>query len=148
MNEGKVLQLGSPEEIYERPNTRFVANFIGETNFLEGTAEDIIGEDIVVSLKGQATVKVHSNVPVKIGQEVSVVIRPEKICLEEKGLVRGRVEESIYIGTDTRFIIRLNDNTSVTVREQNLVRDQADVYQKGDEVGLNWDPTHALVLTE
>jgi spermidine/putrescine transport system ATP-binding protein len=148
MNEGKVLQVDSPEEIYERPNTRFVANFIGETNFLEGTAEEIIGENIVVSLEGQAKVKVHSNVPVKIGQAVGVVIRPEKICLGEEGLVRGRVEESIYIGTDTRFIIRLNDNTSVTVREQNLNRNPADVYQRGDEVGLNWDPAHAQVLTE
>ena len=68
--------------------------------------------------------------------------------LSEKGLVRGRVEESIYIGTDTRFIIRLNDNTSVTVREQNLENNQANIYQRGDEVGLDWDISHALVLTE
>jgi spermidine/putrescine transport system ATP-binding protein len=77
-----------------------------------------------------------------------VVIRPEKISLGEKGLVRGRVEETIYIGTDTRFIIRLNDKTSVTVREQNLYGNQIEIYRKGDEVGLVWNPSHALVLTE
>jgi spermidine/putrescine transport system ATP-binding protein len=148
MDEGKVLQVGSPEEIYERPSTRFVADFIGETNILEGTAEEINGESIVVSLEGQAMVKAHCNVPVKVGQAVGVVIRPEQFSLGENSMLKGRVEEMIYIGTDTRYIIRLTDKTSVTVREQNLDRSQARLYQKGDEVGLKWNPAQALVLTE
>ena len=148
MDGGKVLQLGSPEEIYERPNTRFVADFIGETNILEGTAEAINGESIDVSLEGQATVKAHCNVPVKLGQAVGVIIRPEQFSLGENSMLKGRVEEMIYIGTDTRYIIRLTDKTSVTVREQNLDRSRDRMYQKGDEVGLKWDPAQALVLTE
>jgi spermidine/putrescine transport system ATP-binding protein len=148
MDAGKVLQLGSPEEIYERPNTRFVADFIGETNILEGTAEAINGESIDVSLEGQATVKAHCNVPVKLGQAVGVIIRPEQFSLGENSMLKGRVEEMIYIGTDTRYIIRLTDKTSVTVREQNLDRSRARLYQKGDEVGLKWNPAQALVLTE
>lgn len=148
MHKGKVLQIDSPEEIYEHPNSRFVADFIGETNFLDGTAEEVNGESIVVSLYGQTKIKARCKVPVKKGQAVGVVIRPEKISLGKNGLVKGRVEESIYIGTDTRFIIRLADNTSVTVREQNLDLNQANIYQRGDEVGLNWDLDHALVLTE
>jgi spermidine/putrescine transport system ATP-binding protein len=148
MDRGKVLQLGSPEEIYERPSTRFVADFIGETNILEGTAEEINGESIVVSLEGQAMVKAHCNVPVKVGQAVGVVIRPEQFSLGENSMLKGRVEEMIYIGTDTRYIIRLTDKTNVTVREQNLDRSRARIYQKGDEVGLKWDPAQALVLTE
>ncbi len=148
MDNGKVLQVGSPEEIYEQPRTRFVADFIGETNFIEGTAEEIDGQVVTVSLEGQPPIKAHCNVPVQKGQAVSVAIRPEKITLDEKGLVRGEVEESIYIGTDTRFIVRLNELTSVTVREQNLNSKQLSAYQKGDQVGLNWDTAHALVLTE
>jgi spermidine/putrescine transport system ATP-binding protein len=148
MNEGKVLQIGSPEEIYERPSTRFVADFIGETNILEGTAEEINGESIVVSLEGQAMIKAHCNVPIKVGQTVGVVIRPEKISLAATGLVEGRVLETIYIGTDTRYIIRLKDNTSITVREQNLNSNQPNKYKRGDKVGLNWDPAHAQVLRE
>jgi spermidine/putrescine transport system ATP-binding protein len=148
MHEGRVLQIGSPEEIYERPNSRFVANFIGETNFLVGTVAEINGEEIFVSVDGQLKVKAHCYVPVQKGQEVSVVIRPEKFSLEKNGFVKGRVEETIYIGTDTRYIIRLTEKTSVTVREQNLDIEQARMYQKGDEVGLKWDPSHALVLTE
>jgi spermidine/putrescine transport system ATP-binding protein len=148
MDGGKVLQLGSPEEIYERPNTRFVADFIGETNILEGTAGAINGESIDVSLEGLAMVKAHCNVPVKMGQAVGVIIRPEQFSLGEDSMLKGRVEEMIYIGTDTRYIIRLTDKTSVTVREQNLDRSRARLYQKGDEVGLKWDPAQALVLTE
>ncbi len=148
MNEGKVLQIGSPEEIYEHPSTRFVADFIGETNILEGTAEEINGESIVVSLEGQAMIKAHCNVPIKVGQTVGVVIRPEKISLAATGLVEGRVLETIYIGTDTRYIIRLKDNTSITVREQNLNSNQPNKYKRGDKVGLNWDPAHAQVLRE
>jgi spermidine/putrescine transport system ATP-binding protein len=148
MDAGKVLQLGSPEEIYERPNTRFVADFIGETNILEGTAEAINGESIDVSLEGQTMVKAHCNVPVKIGQAVGVIIRPEQFSIGDDSMLKGRVEEMIYIGTDTRYIIRLTDQTSVTVREQNLDRSRDRLYQKGDEVGLKWNPDQALVLTE
>jgi spermidine/putrescine transport system ATP-binding protein len=148
MNLGKVLQIGSPEEIYERPTTRFVADFIGETNFLDGIVEEINGQEIVVSLEKQAAIRGHCAVPVRKGQEVSVVIRPEKFSLGQNGMVKGRVEESIYIGTDTRYIIRLTDTLSVTVREQNLAPGRGHQYQVGDDVGLNWNPENAMVLTE
>jgi spermidine/putrescine transport system ATP-binding protein len=148
MNMGKVLQVGSPEEIYERPGTRFVADFIGETNFLEGIIEEINGQEISVSLERQATIRAHCNVPVQKGQAVSVVIRPEKFSLGQNGMVKGCVEETIYIGTDMRYIIRLNDKMSVTVREQNFDPGRLNAYQVGDEVGLEWNPAHALVLTE
>jgi spermidine/putrescine transport system ATP-binding protein len=148
MNAGKVLQIGSPEEIYERPETRFVADFIGETNFLEGTVAEIDGDDIVVSLEGQAAVKARCNTPVEKGQAVNVVIRPEKFSLSDNGMMTGRVEETIYIGTDTRYIIHLTDKMSVTVREQNLDPRQTRRYHVGDEVGLNWDPANAQILRE
>ena len=148
MHDGKVLQIGSPEEIYERPRNRFVADFIGEINFLEGTVTDINGEEIDVSLDESTTIKTHSNFSVHKGQRVGVVIRPEKISLASTGMVEGQILEIIYIGTDTRYIIRLKNDASVTVREQNLNSKQANKYQKGDGVSLTWDPAHALVLTE
>jgi spermidine/putrescine transport system ATP-binding protein len=148
MNLGKVLQVGSPEDIYERPTTRFVADFIGETNFLDGIVEEIDGREVVVALEKQPSVRGLCAVPVQKGQEVSMVIRPEKFGLGENGMVKGRVEESIYIGTDTRYIIRVTDELSVTVREQNLAPGQGRGYQVGDEVGLNWNPENAMVLTE
>jgi spermidine/putrescine transport system ATP-binding protein len=148
MHAGDILQIGSPEEIYEKPSNRFVANFIGETNFLEGTVAEINGKEIDVLLEDRTKIKAHSNTSVQREQKVGVVIRPEKITLASTGIVQGQVLEVIYIGTDTRYIIRLKDDTSVTVREQNLNSNQASKFQKGAEVGLNWDPSHALVLTE
>lgn len=148
MNEGKVLQVDAPEKIYEHPKTRFVADFIGESNFLDGTVEEVNGEMIMISLDGQATIKAICKESVVKGQKVGVVVRPEKITLKKEGLIKGRVEESIYIGTDTRFIIRLTDKTQITVRTQNLSSSTENTYQKGDEVSLDWDLAHALVLME
>jgi spermidine/putrescine transport system ATP-binding protein len=148
MDAGDVLQVGSPNEIYEHPKTRFVADFIGETNFLNGAVTEINGHEIFVNVDDQVVVVARCETPVTTGQSVSVVIRPEKFRLQEDGMVTGIVEESIYIGTDTRYIMRLTDNTQVTVREQNLNPDSVQIYNVGDQVGLNWNPAHALVLTE
>jgi spermidine/putrescine transport system ATP-binding protein len=63
-------------------------------------------------------------------------------------MIKGRVEESIYIGTDTRYIIRLTDKTSVIVREQNLEPGRMHKYHHGEEVGLDWNPANAMVLAE
>jgi spermidine/putrescine transport system ATP-binding protein len=148
MDKGVALQVGPPEEIYERPKTRFVADFIGETNFLDGTVEEISDQSITVSIDGQIPVQAYSETPLAKGQSVSVAIRPEKLQLDDNGTVKATVEETIYIGTDTRYIVRLTDNTSVTVREQNIHPEHRRIYRAGDAVGLNWNPEHALVLTE
>jgi spermidine/putrescine transport system ATP-binding protein len=150
MNHGVVLQVGPPEEIYEHPKTRFVADFIGETNFLEGTVAEISGNEIVVSLDAKVAVQATSDFPVENGQAVSVAIRPEKLRLNagNNGMVQGIVEETIYIGTDLRYIVSLTDQSNVTIREQNFDPENRRTYQAGDEVGLTWNPAHALVLTE
>jgi spermidine/putrescine transport system ATP-binding protein len=148
MDAGVVLQVAPPEEIYEHPKTRFVADFIGETNFLEGTVAEISNKEVVVLIDAQLSVQASSDSPVEKGQAVSVAIRPEKLHLADNGMVKGSVEETIYIGTDTRYIVRLTDRTNVTIREQNIDPEHRRTYHAGDEVGLNWNPAHALVLTE
>jgi spermidine/putrescine transport system ATP-binding protein len=150
MNKGVLLQIGSPEEIYEHPRTRFVADFIGETNFLEGTIAEVSGKEIVVSLNDQVSIQATSDTTVKRGQAVSVAIRPEKMRLNggDIGMVKGLVEETVYLGTEMRYIVLLTDQTSVMVREQLVAPERRRSYQAGDEVGLNWNPEHALILTE
>jgi spermidine/putrescine transport system ATP-binding protein len=148
MNDGKVLQVGTPEEIYSHPKTKFVADFIGETNFLEGTVDKVNGNKVTVKLLGQEIVKAISDIDVEKGDAVSVVVRPEKISLDDTGYVKGKVEERIYIGTDTRFIISLPNQENITVREQNLESKANSRYKRGDEVSLKWDPSQALVLKE
>jgi spermidine/putrescine transport system ATP-binding protein len=150
MNKGVLLQVGPPEEIYEHPRTRFVADFIGETNFLEGTIAEVSGKEIVVSLNDQVSIQATSDTSVKRGQAVSVAIRPEKMRLNggDNGMVKGLVEETVYLGTEMRYIVLLTDQTSVMVREQLIAPEGRRSYQAGDEVGLNWNPEHALILTE
>lgn len=150
MNKGVLLQVGSPEEIYEHPKTRFVADFIGETNFLEGTIAEVSGKEIVVLLNDQVSIRATSDTSVKKGQAVSVAIRPEKMRLDKgvNGTVNGLVEETVYLGTEMRYIVLLPDQTSIMVREQSIATERGRSYQPGDEVGLNWNPEHALCLTE
>ncbi len=150
MNQGVLLQVGSPEEIYEHPKTRFVADFIGETNFLEGTIAEVSGKEVVVTLSDQVSIRATSDTSVKKGQAVSVAIRPEKMRLDKdvNGTVNGLVEETVYLGTEMRYIVLLPDQTSVMVREQSIATERRHAYQTGDEVGLNWNPEHALCLTD
>ncbi|WP_448590386.1 ABC transporter ATP-binding protein [Thermoflexus hugenholtzii] len=154
MNQGRVLQVGTPVEIYERPATRFVADFIGETNFLEGR--------LVAFEEGYARVEVEGfpllaarPEGISPGQSVTVAIRPERIhvSLEEPlafpNRYPGRIEEVIYIGTDTLFQIRLNERLVLRARMQNregstpLVR-----YAPGSAIWVAWIPESARVLRE
>jgi spermidine/putrescine transport system ATP-binding protein len=148
MDAGHVLQVGTPYEIYEHPTTRFVADFIGETNFLEGEVIDVLGALITVLVDGEAQIQATSDGHVQTGQAVTVVIRPEKFNLEEEGMVKGKVKEVIYIGTDTRYIIQLTGRTEVVIREQNTDPSRMSQVREGDEIGVAWNPAHALVLTE
>jgi spermidine/putrescine transport system ATP-binding protein len=90
------------------------------------------------------------------GQAVSVAVRPEKISLQRtgdalslsKGGIRGRIEELIYIGTDTRYVVRLTDRARLTVRTQNVSARDVQQFHQGEEVGLSWDADGALVLVD
>jgi spermidine/putrescine transport system ATP-binding protein len=148
MDAGRVLQVGTPYEIYEHPTTRFVADFIGETNFLEGEVSEVTGALITVLVDGAVPVQATGDGHVRNGQAVTVVIRPEKFNLEADGMVKGKIKEVIYIGTDTRYIVQLTERTEVVIREQNIDPSRMSQVREGDEIGVAWNPAHALVLTE
>jgi spermidine/putrescine transport system ATP-binding protein len=127
MHAGKVLQVGSPTEIYERPNCRFVADFIGETNFLDGIVQEQRGDMVTVLVDGSLPIAVQSGEDLRPGSQVTVAVRPEKIRLQPH-LPRGevnafpcQVEQVVYVGTDTRFRVRLGEHVTLSVREQNII---------------------------
>lgn len=156
MNAGRVLQVGTPVEIYERPSSRFVADFIGESNFLRGRVTEVGSGEVTVVLDGGFPLSVRCDQPPACGTEVTVAVRPEKIRIapaeapEANGLVRGRVEEVIYIGTDTFYVVRITDETVVRVRSQNDRNrlDGGQLLPVGTPVSLDWAPDAARVLTE
>jgi len=154
MNRGRVLQTGTPEEIYEQPADRFVADFIGETNFLEGQVEEMRAGEVEVVVDGVLTLYVPTP-PQSLpsGGErggVTVAILPEKISLHaappDQRAVPGLVQEVVYTGTDTRYLVQLTEKTMVTVRQQNIGIGATMVFAVGAKVYLHWQPGYARLL--
>jgi len=153
MSGGAVLQIGVAGDIYERPNCRFVADFIGETNFLNGTVKEQHGRSVTVELAGGLTVQAESDSDGGLtrGQKVSVAVRPEKVLLRSENganAFRGRVDEVVYIGTDTHYGVRLTGDHKVRVREQNTDPASRPLAQTGDDVALSFPSAAARVLLD
>lgn len=152
MNKGLALQIGVPEEIYERPANKFVADFIGETNFLDGVVKGQNGTTVEVDLPGTGVVHVESSRTFTNGQQVTVAVRPEKLTLnsDAKGgnTLKGRVEEVIYIGTDTHYGVRFPGGHKARVREQNVTLAHKSIAKTGDEVTMSFTTTSPRLLTE
>jgi spermidine/putrescine transport system ATP-binding protein len=154
MNDGVVQQVGAPIEIYERPRNRFVADFIGETNFMEGEVLEVDAAKTTVGLGAGAQVLARATEGLSSGQKVTVAVRPEKISLHSSQSsghinVPAVVEEAIYIGTDTRYKARVGERHHVVARVQNTgnALEQARPFQPGDQVYLSWPIDSAMVLT-
>ncbi len=152
MHAGKILQLGAPEDIYEQPANRFVADFIGETNFMEGKVSEIHDKRVIVNIDDRVPVRLLRTREVRVGQVVTVAVRPEKlsVSMEKKREVDipGSVEEVIYIGTDIRYIVRITEKTQLAVREQNSGGLAAQRFRAGDSIHIGWYARNASLLTE
>jgi spermidine/putrescine transport system ATP-binding protein len=152
MNKGVVLQIGKPQEIYERPASKYVADFIGETNFIDGVVKGQDGPTVEVELPGTGIVCVESSRMFANGQQVSVAVRPEKLRLntqmEAGNNLRGRVEDVIYIGTDTHYGVRFAGGQKVRVREQNILQGHHEIVQIGDEASVSFTRVSPRILTE
>lgn len=153
MNQGQVLQVGTPMEIYEDPTSRFVADFIGETNFLTGRVIQQLASTVVVLLDEQLPVSVACTDELPVGKVVTLVIRPEKAEIQPSGYTDepcflGRLEEAVYIGTDTRYVIRLTEQSSIVVRTQNLHRRNLHRYASGETVQVLVSPDSIRILEE
>jgi spermidine/putrescine transport system ATP-binding protein len=145
MGKGKILQIGSPHEIYDQPATRFVANFIGETNFLNGVA---LSKGRVKLAAGPEIVAAAPLGLTPTGN-VTVVIRPEHAVLTTpaKGQFKGVIHNIVYFGTDTHFHVQLSDGESFMVRQQNSAGGGA-AYAVGAKVGVNIAAGTARILRD
>jgi len=151
-SKGKVLQVGTPLEIYERPNCRFVADFIGETNFLDGKVSAINGEFATVVVAGDKPFVGRVNGDVRVGADATISVRPEKMQLLEKqpaapNAYEVRVHSIGYVGSDTRVIVELG-TARLDVWEQNSVStlDPNYFFRAGEPAWMTFKPENALVL--
>jgi spermidine/putrescine transport system ATP-binding protein len=138
MNSGQVLQIGSPTDIYEHPTSHFVADFIGETNFLEGEVMARNAQSARVRLSSGAECQASAPKDAPASGTVSLAVRPERVALSSDSAaaaLRGRVANVVYVGTDTNYHLLLGDGRPFTVRLQN--RDGAQTpFAAGDEVAV------------
>jgi spermidine/putrescine transport system ATP-binding protein len=152
MNQGKVLQIGSPMEIYERPNNRFVADFIGETNFVEGEVRSMEGEwaQIYIPAWGRE-LSGRAGPGLQVGQKAWLSIRPEKIRLLDEPRVnesiQGRILDVSYVGADTRLFLEVS-GVRLKVWEQNRLSslEAKHFYRAGDAVYLALFRENVLIL--
>jgi putative spermidine/putrescine transport system ATP-binding protein len=137
MNRGRIEQLGTPLELYDSPRTRFVAEFLGESNVLEGTVTAVAGGPPVLVTRRGLRLPMRTG-GVAIGETLTLLVRPEKIALTLEGnaLVEGEVAEAIYLGEATRYVVRAGDETLV-VKQQNATGGAT--LKVGARVGLRWE---------
>jgi iron(III) transport system ATP-binding protein len=143
MNAGRIEQAGPPDEVYRRPATRFVADFIGRANFLEGTVQAVAGESIDVSLMG-VTMSIAAGGGHTPGGAAVVVVRPESVRVGG-GTLRARVKGSTFLGSYVEYELELGEG------QANMLAVDGDwmshgIHQPGEEIAWELAPDRAYAL--
>jgi putative spermidine/putrescine transport system ATP-binding protein len=147
-NKGRVEQIGTPEELYERPATRFVADFLGETNFVPGRVVGSQGSRCIVDIAG-CRFEATSAKPVAAEASVVIAIRPERLRLhpaaQRSDGLTGRLTEIVYLGSARRSVIRLADGADCFALQHVNEAETANL-APGQAVSLSWESRHATVF--
>ena len=154
MRAGHIEQLGDPESLYERPETAFVAGFLGVSNLLEGEVAGHEGGMVAIRLKDGTVIKAPAG---QNGQTaVRLGVRPEKLRLvtgatdgssADLNAVEGTVLDASYIGVSTQYLVETRDGHRMTAYTQNLeTAGLADLIARGEKVRLTWQPRHTFVV--
>jgi putrescine transport system ATP-binding protein len=160
MDGGRIVQIGTPRQIYERPASRSVAAFVGDVNLIEAVVErQEIGGDLALSTAdGAAALEAEAPAePVTVGQRVACAVRPEKLSLTRRAdadisgpaanRMAGRVWDIGYLGDWTVYVIRMDDGSFLRATRANAERRTADLMERDEEVIVSFASDAALVLT-
>lgn len=144
MNGGEIIQLDTPEEIYERPNSRFAAQFIGQTNILETTVQ-AVEEDGLLLAWGGGSFPIHAQG--ELGEHLTVCIRTERVHFDAEPVpgfdLRGTITEYFYTGGLLRTTITLQDGAAITVTD---TKENGDRLAEGTQVYIHWNIDRAVVV--
>jgi spermidine/putrescine transport system ATP-binding protein len=151
---GEIEQIGTPKEIYEFPNSSFVAKFVGTTNILQGKLQNVEVEP-EIEINGLGNFKIH--IPqkkewMKDGNEVMISLRPEKIFISKKEVknfsntLKGTVQSIVYHGRSTQYNILLKNGMRIQVFEQNEEHFPQEVIDYDNEVNLYWQKENTVIL--
>src|SRR6478736_7850972 len=151
MNEGQVEQIGGPREIYTRPQTAFVADFIGSLNVLELKVDELVGDYAVTRLDEGERVVVTAGPGMQVGDAVRVATRPEQVQVSPAGaaspdggsFLRGRIVEVVFLGMYTQFHV---DTRAGRVVSHRMADEPLAELGVGSEVVLEWQPDEAALV--
>ncbi|HEX2267024.1 MAG TPA: ABC transporter ATP-binding protein, partial [Actinomycetota bacterium] len=156
MSDGRILQEGTPDQIYERPTSRFVADFIGQSNFFSGTVKRTDEGHVVVDASG-LILRCSPTPWSRPGTSVLVSIRPEKIrpaspnamtADDRVNVVTGRLARRTYLGDLVRYQVELPGGVELMVQRQNERGDPASAWVVGSDVDIAWDAESAALLPD
>jgi putrescine transport system ATP-binding protein len=152
MSEGRFLQVGSPSDIYETPQTRFVADFIGNVNLMDGSVSVDEPDHVIIDCADCKHYVGHGITGTQ-GMPVTVALRPEKITVSrdkpesEYNAAPGTIEEMSYFGSFTVFHVKLASGQMLKASMANTERHQSDALTWGDQVWAQWSDAAHVVLT-
>ncbi|EKF58932.1 spermidine/putrescine ABC transporter ATPase [Agrobacterium albertimagni AOL15] len=150
MSSGSLRQVGSPWDIYDRPAERFVADFIGETNFLEVEVASVTGDRASVRLRSGREIPATLPDNTTPTGKVTIVIRPEHAAIvdpTDEATLQGSIESVVYLGTDTNINVRLEGGSLFTVRQQNSRSGSCGLVE-GQHVGIMVSHDVAQILRD
>lgn len=154
LHQGRLLQVGTPEEIYQAPASAFVASFIGVSNSLSGRVEGIVGQHATVVVDGIGVIHAPAVSGVAAGAPVLVTIRPERLHLSRGSETDGyqnqvmvRVAKVIYAGNETQYLLTLPNNQTWKARIPNA-DGAAKRFHAGESAYLKWRTAEAVLLPE
>ncbi len=152
MDRGRIVQAAAPAEIYEQPRSRWVAEFVGDVNIIDGLVVEGSAGIAVIADKGGRRYRVAADVAA--GAQVTIALRPEKVRMEpgsaaghQANAVRGRICDIGYRGGMSVYKVRLDDGALVKASVANVARTCTQAFSTHEEVWLSWLPDAAVVLT-
>ncbi|WP_306116816.1 MULTISPECIES: ABC transporter ATP-binding protein [unclassified Roseovarius] len=152
MSAGEMQQLGEAKEIYERPHNMFVADFIGETNLLEVSVDQITNGRAVCHLGGGHELTCNEVQGVGVGSKVHMSVRPERLFLSDEPTetesLKGTVRDNIFVGTDIQTIVDLSDGPQMIVRTSNSDRGNKRIFDPGAQAYVNMESEAARLLVD
>ena len=147
MREGQFEQIGTPEEIYEHPQTRFAAGFIGQTNLIEMDVQAVSEDGLTLAYGGASVPARRAEFPVQPGEKVALSLRTERIGYARTPLeacaLPATLKSRHYAGGSMRAILKLETGREVLVLCQSAQRAEGEI---GDRVYLSWNPAEAPVV--
>jgi putrescine transport system ATP-binding protein len=152
MQEGAIAQMGTPFEVYETPNSRFVGDFIGNANMIEGSVTGGSGEEWRIDCPALGlSVTAHHGEPLPNGLAVTVMIRPEKMTIAREGgaganKVAGRISDIAYLGDMSIYHVQLPSGAKLQVSQANLRHMVSGRLTYDDQVMVTWQPGDSVVL--